>query len=41
MNKQGVEAARVLQLPLTEDKFLQHTIELSLGYYKAVMAGGG
>ena len=38
--RQGIEGARVLQLPLTEDVYLKHTMELSLQYYKAVMAGG-
>ncbi|KAH8812039.1 putative nucleoporin [Xylogone sp. PMI_703] len=30
---------KVLRLPLTEDKYLQHTVELSLEYYRNVMAG--
>jgi nuclear pore complex protein Nup98-Nup96 len=38
--KQGKDVSRVLTLPLTEDKYLKHTIDLSLGYYKSVMAGG-
>jgi nuclear pore complex protein Nup98-Nup96 len=29
---------KVLRLPLTEDKYLKHTIELSLEYYRGVMA---
>lgn len=29
---------KVLRLPLTEDKCLQHTVDLSLNYYKAAMA---
>lgn len=32
--------AKVLRLPLTEDRYLQHTVELGLEYYKNVMAGG-
>ncbi|KAF2178380.1 hypothetical protein K469DRAFT_600109 [Zopfia rhizophila CBS 207.26] len=31
--------ARVLKLPLTEDRWLRHTRELSMGYYRAVIAG--
>ncbi|KAL9614351.1 MAG: hypothetical protein Q9167_001154 [Letrouitia subvulpina] len=37
----GIDASRVLQLPLTNDAYLRHSIELSLQYYKAVMAGKG
>lgn len=33
-----MEGARVLDLPLTADAYLKHTMELSLQYYKAVMA---
>ncbi len=40
MLPQGIEGARVLQLPLAEDGYLRHTMELSLQYYKAVMAAG-
>lgn len=36
--RQGMESARVLQLPLTSDAYLKHTMALSLQYYKAVMA---
>ncbi|KAI9722883.1 MAG: hypothetical protein M1812_001331 [Candelaria pacifica] len=32
--------AKVLQLPLTEDTHLKHTIDLSVGYYRALLAGG-
>jgi len=35
------EKAKILSLPLTEDKYLKHTVELSLGYYRDVMAAGG
>ncbi|KAL9036045.1 MAG: hypothetical protein Q9214_006308 [Letrouitia sp. 1 TL-2023] len=38
---QGVDASRVLQLPLTNDAYLRNSIELSLQYYQAVMAGKG
>jgi len=34
------DLSKVLRLPLTEDKFLKHTIHLSMGYYRAIMAGG-
>ncbi|KAF2704382.1 hypothetical protein K504DRAFT_461147 [Pleomassaria siparia CBS 279.74] len=34
------ERARVLKLPLTEDLWLRHSSDLSLGYYRAVMASG-
>ena len=37
---QGMEGAKVLQLPLSEDAYLKHTMDLSLQYYKAVMTGG-
>jgi nuclear pore complex protein Nup98-Nup96 len=38
--KQNKDLSRVLTLPLTEDKYLKHTIDLSLGFYKSTMAGG-
>lgn len=31
---------KILRLPLTEDNYLKHTVELSLGYYRDIMAGG-
>jgi nuclear pore complex protein Nup98-Nup96 len=34
------QKAKIMSLPLTEDRYLKHTIELSLGYYREVMAGG-
>ncbi|EON66844.1 hypothetical protein W97_06246 [Coniosporium apollinis CBS 100218] len=34
------EKAQVLRLPMTEDAYLRHTRELSLNYFRAVMAGG-
>lgn len=37
---QNKDLSRVLRLPLTEDKYLKHTADLSLGYYKGIMAGG-
>jgi len=37
---QNKDLSRVLRLPLTEDKYLKHTTDLSLGYYKGIMAGG-
>ncbi|TGO70160.1 hypothetical protein BOTNAR_0003g00540 [Botryotinia narcissicola] len=42
MEKKGenVDLPKVLRLPLTEDRYLKHTIDLSLGYYRSVMAGG-
>ncbi|RFU24917.1 hypothetical protein B7463_g11421, partial [Scytalidium lignicola] len=41
--KRGEKAnlAKVLRLPLTEDKYLQHTVELSLEYYRNVIAAPG
>ncbi|KAL9103589.1 MAG: hypothetical protein Q9163_001391 [Psora crenata] len=39
--KQGIEAAKVFQLPSSDDVYLKHTMELSLRYYQAVMASGG
>ena len=38
--KQKNELPKVLRLPLTEDNYLKHTVDLSLGYYRDVMAGG-
>ncbi|KAI9789259.1 MAG: hypothetical protein M1816_006268 [Peltula sp. TS41687] len=32
--------AQLLSLPLTEDSTLKHTVQLSVEYYQAVMAGG-
>jgi nuclear pore complex protein Nup98-Nup96 len=39
-SSQQKELPKLLRLPLTEDKYLQHTVDLSLGYYKSIMAGG-
>ncbi|KAI9745522.1 MAG: hypothetical protein M1818_001056 [Claussenomyces sp. TS43310] len=30
--------SRVLRMPLAEDNYLKHTVDLSIGYYKSVMA---
>ncbi|KAF2471836.1 uncharacterized protein BDR25DRAFT_303231 [Lindgomyces ingoldianus] len=38
--KNKADRARVLKLPLAEDIWLRHTQDLSVGYYRAVMAGG-
>ncbi|KAL6717420.1 hypothetical protein ACLMJK_005335 [Lecanora helva] len=38
MVTKGEDKSRVLQLPLADDRYLKHTQELSLQYYKAVMA---
>ncbi|KAG4431800.1 hypothetical protein IFR05_012721 [Cadophora sp. M221] len=32
---------KILRLPLTEDRYLKHTVELSLEYYRAVMVAAG
>ncbi|RDW88821.1 hypothetical protein BP6252_00853 [Coleophoma cylindrospora] len=42
LGKRGEEAdlSKVLSLPLTEDRYLRHTVDLSVDYYKSVMAGG-
>jgi nuclear pore complex protein Nup98-Nup96 len=37
ISKQKANLSKVLRLPLTEDKYLKHTVELSLQYYKGVM----
>lgn len=37
---QRPSASKVLRLPLTEDVYLKHTVELSLEYYRALMSGG-
>ncbi|KAI9741163.1 MAG: hypothetical protein M1834_002876 [Cirrosporium novae-zelandiae] len=36
-----IEGPKVLRLPLTEDACLNHTLDLSLGFYRAVMAAQG
>jgi len=36
---QKSDLPKILKLPLTEDNYLKHTVELSLGYYRNVMAG--
>jgi nuclear pore complex protein Nup98-Nup96 len=33
------ESAKVLRLPLSEDRVLRHTVDISLAYYKSVLAG--
>ena len=38
--QQKTDLSKVLGLPLTEDKYLKHTVDLSLEYYRDVMAGG-
>lgn len=35
----GHDQSRVLRLPLTEDKYLKHTADLSLEYYRGILAG--
>jgi nuclear pore complex protein Nup98-Nup96 len=37
---QHPERSRVLKLPLAEDLWLRHTCDLSVNYYKTVMATG-
>jgi nuclear pore complex protein Nup98-Nup96 len=37
---QNKDLSRVLRLPLTEDKYLKYTVDLSLGLYRSIMAGG-
>jgi nuclear pore complex protein Nup98-Nup96 len=39
--RQSIETSKILALPMTEDRYLKHTVELSLDYYRAIMAGGG
>ncbi|KFY60039.1 hypothetical protein V497_03928 [Pseudogymnoascus sp. VKM F-4516 (FW-969)] len=39
-NGKGHDQSRVLRLPLTEDKYLKHTADLSVEYYRGVLAGG-
>ena len=34
---QHADRSKILKLPLTEDRWLKHTRELSLGYYRAVL----
>ncbi|KAF1950919.1 hypothetical protein CC80DRAFT_496441 [Byssothecium circinans] len=37
---QSSDRSRILKLPLTEDLWLKHSIELSTGYYRNVIAAG-
>lgn len=37
---QHIDRSHVLKLPLTEDQWLRHSIDLSIGYYQAVIASG-
>ena len=39
--KQDVSKAKILQLPLTQDGYVRHSLSLSYEYYGALMAGGG
>ena len=39
-NEQGVQKAKVLNLPMTDEVGLSSTLELGFGHYRAVMAGG-
>ncbi|KAI9806603.1 MAG: hypothetical protein M1825_006060 [Sarcosagium campestre] len=36
----AVDKSKVLSLPLTDDQYLKHTVELCFSHYKAVIAGG-
>ena len=36
----GLEARRTMRLPLTEDAKLKQTVDLSVDYYRAVIAAG-
>jgi nuclear pore complex protein Nup98-Nup96 len=36
---QQLERSRILELPLTEDLWLRHSLDLSASYYQAIMAG--
>ncbi|TAQ84776.1 hypothetical protein B7494_g6901 [Chlorociboria aeruginascens] len=36
-NCEKADLPKVLRLPLTEDTYLKHTVDLSLGYYRSVM----
>ncbi|KAI9693408.1 MAG: hypothetical protein M1820_009284 [Bogoriella megaspora] len=38
--RKGLEAYRMMKLPLTEDAKLKQTVEMSMDYYRTVMAGG-
>jgi nuclear pore complex protein Nup98-Nup96 len=38
--RQHMDRSHVLKLPLTEDQWLRHSMDLSVNYYKAVMASG-
>jgi nuclear pore complex protein Nup98-Nup96 len=40
ISTQSSDLSRVLQLPLTEDMYLKHSVNLSFDYYRTLMAGG-
>ena len=37
--KQAPDHSKILRLPMTEDRYLKHTADLSLDYYRTVLAG--
>ncbi|KAF2400747.1 hypothetical protein EJ06DRAFT_581814 [Trichodelitschia bisporula] len=37
-SEKAADKARLLRIPLTEDSYLKHSLELSVDYYRAVMA---
>ncbi|KAF2104111.1 hypothetical protein NA57DRAFT_50958 [Rhizodiscina lignyota] len=39
-SEEAVPTLKLLDIPLTEDVYLKHIRELTLGYYRALMAGG-
>lgn len=38
--KQKGDLPKILRLPLTEDNYIKHTVDLSLDYYRNIMAAG-
>ena len=40
ISTQSSDLSQVLQLPLTEDMYLKHSVNLSFDYYRTLMAGG-
>lgn len=38
-DEQALDHSKILRLPMTEDRYLKHTADLSLHYYRTVLAG--
>ena len=38
-DEQALDHSKILRLPMTEDRYLKHTADLSLDYYRTVLTG--